>query len=75
MGWVRRLSPRAEKTIRLVTVCVLAAILGIVAVALDNEAIGYVSMGLVLVGILAGPIVARRLFPPGRPDGKAGPAR
>jgi hypothetical protein len=55
MGWVRRLSPRAEKTIRLVSVCVLAAILGIVAVALDNEAIGYVSMGLVLAGILAGP--------------------
>ena len=75
MDWVRRLSPRAEKTIRLVAVCALAAILGIVAVALDNEAIGYVAMGLVLAGILAGPIVARRLFPPGRPDGKAGPAR
>jgi len=33
MGWVRRLSPRAEKTIRLVAVCSLAAVLGIVAVA------------------------------------------
>lgn len=75
MDWVRRLSPRAEKTIRLVAVCALAGILGIVAVALDNEVIGYVAMGLVLAGILAGPIVARRLFPPGRPEGKAGPAR
>ena len=72
---MRRLSPRAEKTIRLVTVCALAAILGIVAVALDNEAIGYAAMALVLAGILAGPLVARRLFPPERPDGEAGPAR
>ena len=39
MGWARRLTPR-EKTIRLVTVCLLAAILGIIAVALDNEAVG-----------------------------------
>jgi uncharacterized membrane protein YczE len=75
MGWVRRLSPRAEKTIRLVSVCVLAAILGIVAVALDNEAIGYVSMGLVLAGILAGPLVARHLFPKGPPEGKPPAAR
>jgi len=64
MGWVRRLSPRAEKTIRLVAVCSLAAVLGIVAVALDNEAVGYAAMGLVLAGILAGPVVARVLSRP-----------
>jgi hypothetical protein len=69
MGWVRRLSPRAEKTIRLVAVCVLAGVLGIVAVALDSAALGYAAMALVLAGILAGPLVARYLFRPG--DGKA----
>jgi hypothetical protein len=68
-GWVRRLSPRAEKTIRLVAVCLLAAVLGIIAVALDNEAVGFAAMALVLAGILAGPLIARRLFPPG--GGKA----
>ncbi|HEX2504294.1 MAG TPA: hypothetical protein VHK00_10130 [Miltoncostaeaceae bacterium] len=68
MEWVRRLSPRAEKTIRLVAVCLLAAVLGIIAVALDNEAVGFAAMALVLAGILVGPLIARSLFPPG--DGK-----
>jgi hypothetical protein len=75
MGWVRRLSPRGEKTIRLVAVCALAAILGIIAVALDNQAIGYVCMGLVLAGILAGPLVARHLFREGPADGEPRSAR
>jgi hypothetical protein len=75
MGWVRRLSPRGEKTVRLVTVCVLAAVLGIVAVALDNEAVGYAAMGLVLAGILVGPLIERHLFRGGPPGGKAPPAR
>jgi hypothetical protein len=61
---VRRLSPRAEKTIRLVVVCAVAAILGIVAVALDSEALGYAAMALVLLGILAGPVVAWALSRP-----------
>ncbi len=69
MGWVRRLSPRAEKTLRLVAVCAIAAVLGIVSVALDNEAIGFAAMGVVLAGILAGPVIARYLARPG--DGKA----
>lgn len=55
---MRRLSPRAEKTVRLVVVCAVAAILGIVAVALDSEALGYAAMALVLLGILAGPVVS-----------------
>jgi membrane associated rhomboid family serine protease len=62
VSWIRRLSPRAEKTLRLVVMCLIAAILGIVAVALDSPAIGYVSIAVVLVGILAGPLVARYLF-------------
>jgi len=65
-GWLRGLSPRAEKTIRLVVSCAVAAVLGIIAVVTDNEPLGYVAVGIVLAGILAGPLVARVLF---RPDG------
>jgi hypothetical protein len=65
VSWVRRLSPRAEKTIRLVAVCAVAGVLGIIAVAIDSEALGYAAVGIVLGGILAGPLVARVLFPPG----------
>jgi len=61
---LRRLSPRAEKTIRLVVVCAVAAVLGILAVIHDSEPLGYAAVGIVLAGILAGPIVARLLFPP-----------
>jgi hypothetical protein len=75
MAWVRRLSPRAEKTLRLVTVCLLAAVLGIVAVALDSQALGYVAIAIVLVGILAGPLIERRLFRGGPPEGEARSAR
>jgi multisubunit Na+/H+ antiporter MnhF subunit len=64
MAWLRHLSPRAEKTIRLVSVCTLAAVLGIIAVARDSEPVGYAAMALVLLGILAGPVVARFLFRP-----------
>jgi len=58
VSWVRRLSPRAEKTIRLVTVF-----------ALDSEAWGYASAAIVLAGILAGPLVAWLLSRPR--DGQA----
>jgi hypothetical protein len=70
VSWIRRLSPRAEKTLRLVAMCVIAAILGIVAVARDSPAIGYVAIAIVLVGILAGPLVARYLFREGSGGGK-----
>ncbi len=63
MGWIRRLSPRAEKTIRLVATCVIAAPLGIWSVANEDEALGFVAVGIVLAGIVAGPVVARVLFP------------
>jgi hypothetical protein len=62
---LRRLTPRAEKTIRLVAVCAVAAVLGIIAVVSDSEPIGYAAVGIVLGGILAGPLVARMLFPGG----------
>ena len=63
MGRLRRLSPRAEKTIRLVTTCVIAAPLGIIAVVNDDETLGFVAVGIVLAGIIAGPAVARILSP------------
>ena len=61
IGWIRRLSPRAEKTIRLVTTCVIAAPLGIYSVANEDEALGFVAVGIVVVGIIAGPVIARVL--------------
>ena len=61
---LRRLSPRAEKTIRLVVVCAVAAVLGIIAVVRDSEALGYTAVAILLAGILAGPFLARLLVPP-----------
>jgi hypothetical protein len=58
VSWVRRLSPRAEKTIRLVAICAIAAPLGIIAVATDNETLAYIASGIVIAGILAGPVIA-----------------
>ena len=52
---LRRLSPRAEKTIRLVVVCAVAAVLGILAVVHDSEALGYTAVGIVLGGHPGGP--------------------
>ena len=59
-AFLRRLSPRAEKTIRLVVVCAVATVVGILAVTLDNVALGYAAAGIVLAGH------------PGRPGGRAG---
>lgn len=64
MSRVRHLSPRAEKTIRLVVTCAVAAVLGITAVVIDSEPLAYVASGIVLAGILAGPLTARLLTPP-----------
>ena len=61
---LRRLSPRAEKTIRLVVVSAVAAVLGIIAVVRDSEAIGYTAVAILLAGILAGPFLSRLLVPP-----------
>lgn len=61
MSRLRRLSPRAEKSIRLLVTCLIAAPLGIISVAEDNEPLGYVAVGVVLAGIVAGPLAARML--------------
>ena len=60
------LSPRAEKTIRLVVTCAMPRRSGIIAVATDNETLGYIAVAIVLAGIVAGPVVARVLSRPGR---------
>ena len=59
----RRLSPRAEKTIRLVATCVIAAPLGIYAVVDEDETLGFIAAGIVLAGIIAGSAAAKVLFP------------
>jgi hypothetical protein len=59
---LRGLTPRAEKTIRLVATCAIAAVLGITAVVIDSEPLAYTAVGILLAGILAGPLVARVLF-------------
>jgi hypothetical protein len=57
----RPLSARAEKTIRLVVMCALAAVFGITAVARDDETLGYIAIGIMLTGILIGPVTSRLL--------------
>lgn len=55
----RGMSVRTEKTIRLVLMCLLGGIFGILAVALDNQPLGYIGGALVLVGVLIGPLSSR----------------
>ena len=64
MSWIRGLTPRAEKTIRLVVTCAVAAVLGITAVVIDSEPMAYVASGIVLARLLARPVIARPLVPP-----------
>lgn len=53
------MSPRAEKTVRLVTACAVATGLGIPAVILDSEALGYAAVAIIGAAILAGPVIER----------------
>lgn len=52
---------RAEKAVRLVSGSAVAFVFGVIAVAMDSEPLAYVAIGIVLVTILAGPLVAPRL--------------
>jgi len=56
-----RVSARTEKTVRLVAACLLGAVFGIVAVARDSEAWGWIGVGIILAGILVGPLTSRLL--------------
>ncbi len=55
----RRPSARVEKAIRLTTGCIIAAFVGIAAVVLDSEVLGFIAVAIILVAILIGPIVTR----------------
>lgn len=57
----RRPSARVEKSIRLTTGSVVAAVVGIVAVALDSEVLGFAAVTIILVAILIGPVMTRVL--------------
>lgn len=56
-----RVSTRVEKTVRLVATCALAAVFGITAVVRDSETWGWIGVGILLVGILVGPLTSRLL--------------
>jgi hypothetical protein len=62
MTSLRPRSARAEKAVRLVTASIVSLPLGIVAVVRDSEAFAYAVMGVLLVAIVAGPLVARRVI-------------
>ena len=57
----RRPSARTEKAVRLTSASLVAAVFGIIAVVTDDEALGFVGLGIVLAAILLGPIVTRAL--------------
>lgn len=57
----RRPSARVEKSVRLTTGSIIAAFVGIAAVILDSEVLGFVAVAIILVTILIGPLVTRAL--------------
>jgi hypothetical protein len=57
----RRLSPRAEKAIRLVTASLVAFPFGLLAVIRDSEPFAWTAAGIILAAILAGPFIAPRI--------------
>jgi hypothetical protein len=60
---------RAEKAVRLVIASLIAFVFGLLAVIKDSEPLAWIAVGVVLVAILAGPLVAPRFTGPprGRP--------
>ena len=60
------MSARAEKAVRLVTASLIAFVFGVIAVVRDSEPFAWIAVGIVLVAILAGPLVAPRLTGPPR---------
>lgn len=57
----RRPSARVEKAARLTTGSIIAACVGIVAVATGSEVLGFVAVAIILFSILIGPLSARLL--------------
>lgn len=54
-------SARVEKAVRLTTGSLVAACVGIVAVATGSEVLGFVAVAIILFSILIGPLSARLL--------------
>jgi hypothetical protein len=59
-GSERKLTPRAEKSIRLTLASVLSAIPGLWGIATCTVWLGYVAFAIILGAILLGPVSERR---------------
>lgn len=59
MSPVRKLTPRAEKSIRLAVAGAIAAVPGLIGVATDTAWLGYLAAGILLLAILLGPVSER----------------
>jgi LytS/YehU family sensor histidine kinase len=59
----RTMSARKQKVILLVSASVACAIPGVIALAIESETLGYVSVGVLLAGILLGPVIDRMRGP------------
>jgi hypothetical protein len=55
----RRRSARSAKAIRLVVGSLIAAVPGVIAIATDTPALGFVAVAILLAAILAGPVLDR----------------
>lgn len=55
----KRMSDRAEKATRLSVASILCAIPGFAALITETEWLGYLSMGILLSAVLAGPVIER----------------
>ena len=55
----RRRSPRSTTAIRHVVASLIAAVPGVIAIATDTPALGFVAVAILLAAILAGPVLDR----------------
>jgi hypothetical protein len=55
----RKLTPRAEKSIRLAVAGAIAAVPGLIGVATGTVWLGYLAAGIILAAILVGPVSER----------------
>ena len=53
------MTARKQKVILLACASVACAIPGLIALAIDSATLGYVSVGVLVMGILAGPVIDR----------------
>ncbi len=53
------MTARKQKVILLICASVACAIPGLIALAVNSATLGYVSVGVLVAGILAGPVIDR----------------